>query len=51
MMFSQSILVVNVSKPSVHFFGWHCEDFVSEFAETFSDGIDGEEVGTFIAVD
>jgi hypothetical protein len=24
---------------------------VSEFAETFSDGIDGEEVGTFIAVD
>jgi hypothetical protein len=23
---------------------------VSEFAETFRDGIDGEEVGTFIAV-
>jgi hypothetical protein len=51
MMFSQSILVVNISEPTVHFFGWHCEDFVSEFAETFSDGIDGEEVGTFIAAD
>jgi hypothetical protein len=51
MMFSQSILVVNVSNPAVHFFGWHFEDFVSEFAETFSDSIDGEEVGTFIAAD
>jgi hypothetical protein len=51
MMFSQSILIVNISKPAVHFFGWHGKDFVSEFAETFSDGIDGEEVGTFIAAD
>jgi hypothetical protein len=51
MMFSQSILMVNVCNPAVHFVGWHGEDFVSEFAETFSDGIDGEEVGTFIAAD
>jgi hypothetical protein len=51
MLFSQSILVVNISEPAVHFFGWHGEDFVSEFAETFSDSIDGEEVGTFIAAD
>ena len=50
-MFSQSILMVNVSKPAVHFIGWHSEDFVSEFAETFSNSIDGEEVGTFIAAD
>lgn len=49
-MFSQSILVVNISKPAVHFFDWHGEDFVSEFAETFSDCIDGEERSTFIAV-
>jgi hypothetical protein len=49
MFFSQLILVVNISKPAVHFFGWHCKDFVSEFAETFSDCVDGEEVGTFIA--
>jgi len=51
MLFSQSILVVNISEPAVHLFNWHGEDFVSEFAETFSDCIDGEEVGTFIAAD
>jgi hypothetical protein len=49
MFFSQLILVVNISEPAVHFFGWHGEDLMSEFTETFSDGIDGEEVGTFIA--
>jgi hypothetical protein len=43
--------MVNINKPAFHFFGWHCEDFVSKFAEAFSDGIDGEEVGTFIAAD
>jgi hypothetical protein len=43
--------VVDINKPAFHFFGWHCEDFVSEFAETFSDCIDGEEVGSFIAAD
>jgi hypothetical protein len=46
MLFSQSILVVNVSNPAVHFFGWHSEDFVTKFTETFSDAVDGEEVGT-----
>ena len=50
-MFFQSILMVNVSEPTVHFFGWHCEDFVSEFAETISDCVDGVEVGSFIAAD
>lgn len=43
--------MVDISKPAVHFFSWHCEDFVSEFAETFSDCVDGEERSTFIAVD
>jgi hypothetical protein len=49
MMFSQSILMVNIGKPAVHFVGWHGEDFVTKFTETFSDAVDGEEVGTFIA--
>lgn len=43
--------MVNISEPAVHFVGWHCEDFVSEFAETFCDGIDGEEVGSCFAAD
>lgn len=39
-----------ISEPALHFTGWHFENFVCKLAELFRECIDGEEVGSRLAV-
>jgi hypothetical protein len=39
-----------IGEPALHFVGWHFENFVRELAELFRECVDGEEIGSCLAV-
>jgi len=51
MMFRFPVLVFDVNEPAVKFLRGHRKNFVRAFVKPVSESVNGEEVGSFPAVD
>jgi len=51
MLLQFAVLIFDVNEPAVKFLRGHRKNFVRAFVKPVSEGVNGEEVGSFPAVD